>query len=89
MAIFSLKGCVIPLRSTWDKTGSFGVHLFQKDTKSAKEWLSYWNFLPERLRDSIGKHMGQKGILWCSFVPNRSKIGQEMADLGPFSPLRG
>ena len=39
----------------------------------------------KRLRDSIEKHMGQRGFLWCSFVPKRSKIGQEMAELWPFS----
>ena len=89
MAIFSLRGWVIPLSTTWDKVESFGVHLYQKDPKSAKKWLSYCHFLPERLRDSIGKHMGQKGILWCLFVPKRSKIAQEMAELGPFSLLRG
>ena len=46
MAIFSLRGWVIQLRTILDK----------------------------------------KGILWCSFVPKRSKIGQEIAELWPFSP---
>ena len=73
--LFPLRGCVIPLRSTWDKTGSFGVHLFQKDPKSVKKWLSYGYFPTERLRDFIENHMGPKGILGCSFVSKRSKIG--------------
>ena len=45
----------------------------------------------KRLRDSKENHMGQKGILWCSLVPKRSKIGQEMAELwsrGCVTPLR-
>ena len=79
---------MIQLRSTWDKGGSFGVHLYQKDPKSAKKWLSYGHFLTERLCDSIEKHMGQNGILWCLFVPKISKIGQEIAELGPFPSER-
>ena len=91
MAIFSLRGWVIPLRSTWDRMGSFGVDLYQKDLKSVKNLVSYGHFLIERLRDSIEKHMGQRGFLWFSFVPKRSKIGQEMAELwsrGCVIPLR-
>ena len=88
MAIFFLRGCMIPLGSRWDKRGSFGAHLYQKDPKSAKKWLSYGHFLTERLCDSIEKHMGQNGILWCLFVPKISKIGQEIAELGAFPPER-
>ena len=86
IGISSLRGCVIPLGSRWDKRGSFGAHLYQKDPKYVKKWLNYGHFLPERLSNSIVNHMGQSGILWCSFVPKRSKIGQEMAELWPFSP---
>ena len=75
---------MIPLGSTWDKRGSFGVHVYQKDPKSAKKWLSYGHFLTERLCDSIEKHMGQNGILRRLFVPKISKIGQEIAELGAF-----
>ena len=62
--------------------------MYQKDPKSAKKWLSYGHFLTERLCDSIEKHMGQNGILWCLFVPKISKIGQEIAELGAFPPER-
>ena len=41
MAELWSRGCVIPLRTTWDKRGSFGVDLYQKDLKSVKKWLSY------------------------------------------------
>ena len=41
IGISSLRGCVIPLGSRWDKRGSFGAHLYQKDLKSVKKWLSY------------------------------------------------
>ena len=34
------RGCVIPLRTTWDKRGSFGVHLYQKDLKSVKKYVA-------------------------------------------------
>ena len=44
-----------------------------------KKWLIYGHFPPERFRDSNENHTGQNGILWCSFVPKRSKIGQKMA----------
>ena len=88
MAIFPLRGCVIPLRTTWDIGGSLGVDLYQKDKKSVKKWLSYGYFPPERLCDSIENQMGQKGILRCSFVPKRSKIGQEMAELLLFFHLQ-
>ena len=37
----------------------------------------------------MASRIGQKGILWCLFVPKRSKMAQEMAELGPFSLLRG
>ena len=70
MAIFPLRGCVIPLRTTWDKRGSLGVHLYQKDPKSVQKWLIYcyfsterlsYGFLPtERLRNSIENYMEQK-----------------------------
>ena len=42
-----------------------------------KKWLSYDHILPERLGDSCEDHMGQKGILMCSFVPKRSKTTLE------------
>ena len=58
-----------------------GVHLYQKDQKSVKKWLSYGYFPTERLHDFVENHMGQEGILGCSFVPKRSKICPEMADL--------
>ena len=86
MAIFPLEGCMISLGSKWDKRGYFGVNLYQKDPKFVKKWLSYGHFLPERLRDSIGRQIVQKGILWCSFAPKSSKMGQEIAELWPFSP---
>ena len=87
MAELWSRGCMIPFRTTWGKRGSLGVISYQKDLKSVKKWLSYG----KRLRDSIENHMGQKGILWCSLVPKRSKIGQEMAELwsrGCVIPLR-
>ena len=78
----SLVGCLIPLRTLWDKRGSLGVQLYQKDPKSVKKWLSHGHFPPERLCDSIENQIEQKGIFWCSVVPKRSKICQEMAELG-------
>ena len=79
---------MIPLRSTWDKMGSFGVYLYQKYPKSVKKWLSYGYFLTERLLDSIENHMGQKGMLGHSFVPKISQIGQDLTELLSFSPER-
>ena len=64
-----------------------GIHLCQKDPKSVKKWLSYGYFPIEMLRDSIESHMEQEGILGRLFVPKRSKIGQEMAELGLFITL--
>ena len=85
MAIFPLRGCVIPLRTTWNKRGCLGVHLYQKDPRSVKKRLSYGYFPIERLGDSIENHMRQKGIVWRSFVLKRSKIRQEMPKLCLFS----
>ena len=85
MTIFPLRGCVISLRFRWDQRRSSGVHLCHKDPKSVKKWLSYNYFHTERLRDFIENHMRSKGILGCSFVPQRSEIGQEMAELWLFS----
>ena len=53
MAISPLKGCVIPLRTTWDKRGSLGIDLYQQYKELVNKWLSYGNFSPERLCDSI------------------------------------
>ena len=68
---------MIPLGSTWDKRGSFGVHMYQKDQKSGKKWLSYGHFLTERLRDSTEKHIGQNGdplVFICTKkIQNRSR----------------
>ena len=72
---------MIPLRTTWDKRKSFLVHLYQKDLKSVRKWLSYCHFLPERLRDSIENHMGPRGILLCSFLPKGSTTSQEIAEI--------
>ena len=85
MAFFPLGGCVISLRTIWDQRGSSGVHLCQKVPKSVKKWLSYSYFPTERLRDFIENHMGPEGILGYLFVPKRSKIGQEMAEVWLFS----
>ena len=60
---------MIPLKTTWDKRRSLGVHLCQKYTKLVKKWLSYSYFPTERFRDSIENQMGQKGILAHLFVP--------------------
>ena len=65
MAIFPLRGWVIPLRTKWDRRGHLGVHLNKKDPKSVKKWLSYGYFPTERLHDSIENQMGQKGIFGC------------------------
>ena len=79
---------MISLRTTWYKRGFLSVCLCQKDQISVKKWLNYGYFPSERLRDFIENHMGPKGILGCSFVPKRSKIGQEMAELQLFSTER-
>ena len=84
MVLFPLKGWVIPFRTTLDKRGPFGVHLCQKDPKSAKKQLIYGYFPTEKLQVSIENHIGQR-TPWCSFVPKLSKIHQEMADLWLFS----
>ena len=75
---------MISLRTTWVQRGYLGVLLNHKYPKSVKEWLSYGYFPIEMLRDSIESHMEQEGILGRLFVPKRSKIGQEMAELGLF-----
>ena len=62
MAILPLRGYVICLKTTWDKRASLGVDWCQKDSKLVKKWLSYGYFPPERLRDSIENHLGQKVI---------------------------
>ena len=83
MAIFPLRGCVIPFWTTWDKRGYLGAHLYHKYPKLVKKWLSYGYFPIGRLGDSIENLMWQKGILWYSFVPkkiqNWSRNGWVMA----------
>ena len=48
-----------------------------------QEIAELWHFPLERLCDSIANNMGQKEIIPCPFVPKRSKIGPEMAELWP------
>ena len=79
---------MISLRTRWDQREYLGVHLCLKDPKSVKKWLSYGYFPTDSLRDSIENHIGQKGMLGCSFVPKISKIGQDLAELWPFYPER-
>ena len=53
MAIFSLRGCVILLRTIYDKRESLGVHYYQKDPKSIKKWLlgvHYYQKDPESIK---------------------------------------
>ena len=76
---------MISLRTTLDHRASLGAQLCLKDSKLVKKWLSYGYFSNERLRDFIENHMGPQGILGCSIVPKRFKIGQEMAELWLFS----
>ena len=77
---FPLRGCVISLRTIWDERGVLCLYLYQKDPKYVKKWHSCGYLFSERLCDFIEKHMGEKGIPWCSFVTKRSKIRQEMAE---------
>ena len=77
MAELWSRGWVIPLRTTWDKKVSLGVHWYQKDPKSIKKWLIYGYFPNEKLRDSIENHMGQKGpfgVHLCHKDPKSIKI---------------
>ena len=64
-------------RYVWDP---LGLHLNQKDLKSAKKRLSYGQFTKGRLRDSSEYHMGCMGSFRASFEPKISKIRQETAE---------
>ena len=70
------------IQDVWD---SLGLHLNQKDLKSGKKRPSYGQFTSGRLRDSSEYHAGCMGSFRASCEPKRSKIGQEMAELWPFS----
>ena len=66
MAIFPLIGCVIPMRTKRDKRGSLGVHLYQKDPKSVKKWLSYGYFPAETERLRPNFRAFTRGVGWNS-----------------------
>ena len=83
--VMSIFPHVILLSASWDQSRIWGVHLCHKDPKSIKKWLSYDYFSIERLCYFIEIQMGPKEILGCSFMPQRSEIGQEMAKLQLFS----
>ena len=85
MAIFPLIGCVILMRTKRDKRGSLGVHLYQKDPKSVKKWLSYGHFPCEVAWCNWGTYGTEGGSLGLHLYHERSKICQEMAELWPFS----
>ena len=65
------------MQDVWD---SLGHHLYKKDLKSGKKWLSFGQFTIGRLRDSSEYHMGCMGSIRASFEPKRSKIGLKMAE---------
>ena len=70
------------LEKRWEKIGkmakSWGeIGENRKSCKSGKNLEK---------RGSIDNHIGQRRIIWCSFIPKRSKICKETAELWPFSP---
>ena len=78
-----MGGCVTPMsimRDVWD---SLGLHLNQKSLKSSRKRLIYGQFTNGRLRNSSEYQEGCMGSIRASFEPERSKIGQEMAELWP------
>ena len=62
-----------------DVLDPLGLHLKQKDLKSGKKWLRYWQFTNGRLRDLSEYHAGCMGFIMTSLEAKRSKIGQETA----------
>ena len=62
MAIYSLRGCVSPLGTSWEVRESFWVHLIQKWRELVKKWSSYGHFLNERLRESNGTRVNPFGL---------------------------
>ena len=78
-----MGGCVTPMsimRDVWD---SLGLHLNQKSLKSSRKRLSYGQFTHGRLRNSSEYQEGCMESIRASFEPERSKIGQETAELWP------
>ena len=73
-----------PVSIMWDVWDPLGLHLNQKDLKSAKKRLSYGQFTIGRLRDSSEYHVGCRRSIRASFEPKRSKMEPEMAELQPF-----
>ena len=71
-------GCVISLRATWDRRGSLGVHLRQKQPKSVKKWLSY-GYFPLRGCVISLRSSGTKGDPWVFIcvkkIQRRSRNG--------------
>ena len=58
------------------------VYDVRKKIQNMQEVAKYFHFFPERLRDSIEEHMGQKGIFWCSFVPKYPKLVKKWPTYG-------
>ena len=88
MLIFSLRGCVIPLRTSWYKRECLCVHLYQKDPKYVKKWLSYGHFLPESLHDSIGNFKDERESFWVHRYQKDPKSATKRLNYGHFLPER-
>ena len=69
---------MISLRATWDRRGSLGVHLRQKQPKSVKKWLSY-GYFPLRGCVISLRSSGTKGDPWVFIcvkkIQHRSRNG--------------
>ena len=80
MANLPTRGWVTQDNIMLDVCDTLGLHLNPKDLKSGKKRLSYGQYTKGRLRDSSEHQTGPMGSFRASFVPKRSKNGQEMAE---------
>ena len=75
-------GCVTQVSIIWDVWDPLGLHLNQKDLKSAKKWLSYGQFTKGRLREQYQDKFSYfeipSGLCWP--LP-----GAQVAQKGPLT----
>ena len=88
MAIFRLRGRVIPLRTTLVKRAFLGIDLYRKDKKSDSKWLSHGNFPMRGFMIPLRTIWDKRGSLGIYFYQKDQQSVNKWLSYGNFSPER-
>ena len=80
-----MGSCMTPVSIMQDVLDPLGLHLKQKDLKSGKKRLSYWQFTNGRLRDLSEYHAGCMGFIRTHWNQKYQKSGKKWLSYGQFT----